>query len=297
MDEPKVAIVLVCYNGFNDTIECLQSLRQIKYNNFEVIIVDNGSRKECVDRLKESLQRGEILIQAVNNGFSAGNNIGITEAIKRDCKYILLLNNDTVAEEDFLNQLVNTAITEQNQAAVAPKIRYFFDKSQIWYAGGDFNYLTGRTTHIGIGQTDCGKYNTSRNVEFVSGCCILLPVEMINAVGFMDEDYFLYCEDLDYCRKIRNAGYRLVYEPGAIIYHKVSASTGKQSNLVTYYMVRNKLYIIRKYIKFPRRVIATVYNALETTKRIMTREYNSYPVICALIDYKRGIVGKTNRSL
>lgn len=297
MDEPKVAIVLVCYNGFNDTEECLRSLRLINYTNYEVIVVDNGSKTECVDKTEEILQQRETLIRATNNGFSAGNNLGIIEAEKRNCKYVLLLNNDTVVEPDFLKHLVSKATAEDNHAAIAPKIRYFFDKTKIWYAGGSFNTLTGRTTHIGMNQTDSGQFDLSRDVEFISGCCILLPIEVINTVGLMDEDYFLYCEDLDYCRKIRNAGYQLIYEPNATIYHKVSASTGKQSNLVTYYMVRNKMYVIRRHIKFPKRIIANVYNALEVAKRIMTKEYSLPAVLCALRDYRNGIVGRNNGSL
>lgn len=278
--EPKVSIILVNYNGYKDTIECLLSLRKIAYTNYEVIVVDNASTNESVREINNILCDGEVLIVAQNNdGFSAGNNIGIRYALEHQAVYCLLLNNDTEVQENFLTELLKTAEQYHGKAVVTSKILYFYDKNKIWYAGGTFSSVTSRTTHIGINEIDTGQYNHTMEVSFISGCCMLLPIEIINCVGLMDEDYFLYCEDLAYCCEIKKAGYKLVYEPCSLIFHKVNASTRGLSDIVVYYSVRNKLYIISNYIPWTRKMIAYTYQFIENSKRILTGEYR-LGIIC-----------------
>lgn len=293
IQKPSVAIVLVNYNGYDDTVECINSLKKILYKNFSIIIVDNGSNDDSANRfLMLENSNIKVICEKDNLGFSGGNNVGIEWAIKNKFDYILLLNNDTLVDSDFLGEMLKAAKKYHNKALITGKILYAFDKKRIWYAGGSFNQITSRTTHTGMGQIDEGQYDKEHLVSFASGCCMLIPKEIMNSVGYLSEDYFLYCEDLDYCCRLLKRGYKILYCPSARVYHKVNASSSKQSGAIIYYIVRNKMYIIKRYISFKYKLIANLYNFLETLKRLLTKEYEKEFVIKAFSDYKKGYIGK-----
>ena len=289
--QPKIGIIIVNFNGYKDTIDCLNSLRKITYSNYVIIVVDNASNNESVAELKKTIHTEVLLCSESNTGFSGGNNIGIKYALEHDCDYCLLLNNDTEVDQDFLSFLVEVAEQSKGKTVVTPKIRYYSDKTKIWYAGGMLNNITSRTNHIGINETDEGQYDESKPVTFVSGCCMLIPREIVDSVGLMEESFFLYCEDLEYCLRITGKGFELRYEPHSIIYHKVNASTGKASNLVTYYTVRNKMYIIRSFFKGWRKIPAIIYALSECMKRVLFGEYKLSIVIKGFKDYARKVIG------
>ena len=290
---PKVSIILVNYNGYRDTIECLQSLREITYTNHEVIVIDNASTNESVKEIRDFICEGEFLIPSeVNGGFSAGNNIGIKYALDHEADYCLLLNNDTLVEPDFLSALMSVSEDKGRKAVITSKILYNSDRDRIWYAGGDINGITSRTIHYGMGMKDDGNYNQQKKVSFITGCCMLIPREIIERVGLLKEEFFLYCEDLSYSIEIKRAGYSMIYEPKSIIYHKVNASTKKITDAIIYYSVRNKLYIIRWYYTGLRRIIALLYQMMEIVKRLLCREYKWCIVTQACGDFVCGKTGK-----
>ncbi len=285
---PKVYIIIVNYNGVNDTIECIDSLRKITYSNYQVVIVDNASTDDSYNMLRKYVINEVILIAEYNGGFSAGNNIGIRYSIEQNADYCLLLNNDTTVEPNFLSILVDSA-EKKRGSVLTSKILMYDDKTRIWYAGGVYNSIFGRTIHRGIGDLDEGQYNHGEKVSFVSGCCMLLPISIINSIGLMDEKYFLYCEDLAYCLDILNAGYDLFYEPSSVIYHKVGSSSGKTTNTTVYYTVRNKCYVINKYSSH--KYISMLYHYVECTKRIIFGEYSLRTVFNAFKDYRSNLYG------
>lgn len=290
---PSVAIILVNYNGYKDTAECVESLSRIDYTNRKIIIVDNGSTDKSLDKLR-LLENEEIVIINANDnlGFSGGNNVGIQYAIDNGFRYVLLLNNDTVVKQEFLSELVRTSQENNDSVVVTSKILYEFDRKTIWYAGGAFSEKTSRTSSRGIGEIDTGKYDNSEEVTFASGCCMLLPIKVISQIGYMSEDYFLYSEDADLCCKIRAHGYRLIYQPNSVIYHKVSASTQKLNELMTCYIVRNKLILIKKHIKQKYKLLAYSYITLESLKRAMCGEYTFLSVVNAYKYFCHGQYGK-----
>lgn len=289
----KVSIILVNYNGYFDTVECIKSLKNIAYDNYEIIIVDNGSTDDYLKLKKTYMQDNVIVINSGSNlGFSGGNNIGIKYAIENKTDYILLLNNDTEVEPDFLNYMVNDCMDSNDNVVVTNKIMYMREKNKIWYGGGKFNSITSRTIAYGINQEDCKEYNMPMKVSFASGCCLLIPVGIIESIGLMSEDFFLYCEDTEYCLRIQRAGYEILYEPNSKIYHKVNASTSKITGIQTYYLVRNKMYIVKKYIKSQYKFIAYFYTLSETLKRVLAKEYEYEWAICGLKDFCKNITGK-----
>lgn len=286
----KVGIVLVNYNGYQDTIDCLKSLGKITYGNYCVIVVDNGSTNQSFEQLKSYESDSVVVLRERENlGFSGGNNVGIRYALQIQCEYLLLLNNDTIVEPDFLEPLVNCSKRE-NKCITTSKIMYADQPTNIWYAGGTINPVTSRVTHRGINEKDSIKYNDEESVSFVSGCCMLIPKEVFRDIGELSEEYFLYCEDVDYCCRIIEKGYAMRYCPSSKIYHKVNASSGRNSDLVIYYTIRNKLYLIKKHMKY--KVIANIYNILEVLKRLITKEYSLKAIAGGVAAFVAGETGK-----
>lgn len=288
-----VYIILVNYNGFADTIECLNSLREIDYKDYKVIVVDNASSDNSLKKLSDIADKDLIILNSSDNiGFAGGNNIGIQYALEDGAEYVLLLNNDTIVTADFLSRLMNCAKEQGQNAIISPKIMYAYDRQRIWFAGGTFDPISGRTAHIGINEPDHGEYDVTKEVSFISGCCMLIPAHAIRKTGLMDESYFLYCEDLDYCCRFLKSGFKIVYCPVSVIYHKVSASTGKQSGTAVYYTVRNKFFIIKEYISKKYQLTARTYTWLEIIKRVLCGEYAISSVCEGFRDYKKNKAGK-----
>ncbi len=246
--QPRISIVILNWNGVNDTLECIDSLNKITYKNYEIIVVDNNSEFTDTELLKSKLINEKVILifNDKNLGFSGGNNVGIKEALTNNSDFILLLNNDTIVESDFLARLVDYASADQKVGIAVPKINYYSEPSRIWYAGGFISKIRGSGYTIGEGATD-DKYTKNKFVSFATGCCMLIKKDVINKVGLLDENYFLYLEDTDYSFRAIKSGFNIYYVSKSIIYHKVNAATAKDNSLLPiYYTLRNRLYFARK---------------------------------------------------
>jgi GT2 family glycosyltransferase len=232
-----LAIILVNWNGRNDTLECLASLRTLALQELKVIVVDNGSTDGSVDAIRSAHPWVEIVALGENRRFAGGNNAGISHALAAGADYVLLLNNDTFVAPDFAAQLLRRMTTEPHCGLVTPKIYYASSPDRLWFAGGEISFWTGTMRHIGIRQSDHGQYDVSRDIDYATGCCVLTSREVINNVGMLDESYFIYTEDADWSMRIRKAGYRVVYEPAARVWHKVSVSSGGH---LSFFKLRHK---------------------------------------------------------
>ena len=258
MTNPKVCIIILNWNGLENTIECLESLRKITYPNCEVIVVDNGSKGNDAHVLEEKFGDFVRLIRNDKNyGYTGGNNIGIRYVLdKSSPEYLLILNNDTIVAPDFLAQMIKVAKSESSIGIVGPKVNYYHFPNRIQSAGGKVNMRTGQASLIGVKEIDAGQYNRQQEVDYVFGCCLLIKKEVIQKVGLFDESYFCYWDETDYCFRAREAGYKVVRIPEAKIWHKASIKlkvwdktpTGnKASGLSYYYMARNNFKFMRKY--------------------------------------------------
>lgn len=285
VNEPLVYIILLNYNGYEDTIECVTSLESIDYINYRIIIVDNNSTDESERILREKLPQ-YIIIQAGSNlGFAGGNNVGIKYALENNADYILLLNNDTVVKENFLNILVEKSISDREIGIAIGKIYYFSDKSKLWFAGGEINKFKGNSYHFGYNEIDTGKYNIDRYISYATGCCMLISAKVIDEVGYLDEKYFLYYEDSDFSSNVINYGYQILYCPESIIYHKVSSSTGHMSNLSQYYLIRNRHIFIKRHIDGYKKIFAYTYFYAYVILGAFTKELNAKIIIKAINDF------------
>lgn len=233
MNHPKVIIIILNWNGLEDTIECLESLKKITYPNYEVIVVDNGSEGNDAQVLKERFGDYIQLIQNDKNyGFAEGNNIGIRYALANSFpEYFLLLNNDTVVAHDFLTELVKTAESDGEIGIVGPKI-YYYDfggrKDVIWSAGGKIGLLRPHVSYlIGYNDDDLPKYQAITSVDWIIGAAMLFKSCMIEKLSLLNSEYFFGFEDIEYSIKARKHGFKVVYVPTARIWHKVGASRKK----------------------------------------------------------------------
>ncbi len=225
-NDPLVAIVLLNWNGKSVTLECLASLRTIRYERRRIILVDNGSTDGSVGVIRKDYPEVELLEMGTNLGFARGANVGMRHALDHGADMLLLLNNDTVVDPDFLRHMVDAMNADPSIGLVAPKIYYFEEPDRIWFAGGDLSLWAGTLRHIGIREYDHGQFDTPREIPHACGCCLLARRSLAEQVGLLDESYYLYTEDADWVMRARRGGYRVSYEPRAKIWHKVSVDSG-----------------------------------------------------------------------
>lgn len=293
----NICIILVNYNGYDDTVECIKSIENSDYDNYKIILVDNGSKdKNKILNDNYINNAADVIISEENLGFSGGNNLGIKYAQEKyDPEYYLLLNNDTVITKDTISNLKKGFDFDSKAGIITGKIYYFSEPKTIWAAGGKFNFNTGIADQPELGKIDDGvQYENTCVVSFATGCTMLISKQVINTVGYLEESYFLYAEDTDYCCRVLNAGFKIIYVGKALIYHKVSASTGKQSNMQQYYMFRNNCYIIKKYCNKP--LYGYARRIYRTIKEMKYEHYSLRVLYKAWRDFHKGIIGKVEIS-
>lgn len=283
MDNPKVAIIILNWNGWKDTIECLESVYQINYSDYDIVLVDNNSTDESIKKIKSyadgkleveskffnynpnnkpieisifdekpipKTNKQTILIEnKINYGFAEGNNIGINFALnylKSD--YILLLNNDTVVDKDFLKYLIDEGEKDEKIGLLGPKMYNYDYPNKIWCAGSKINWKFARGVHIGINEEDNGQYDKKIYVDYINGSAILIKKEVIKNIGLLDKQFFLYFEESDLAIRASKRGYKSLYVPYAKIWHKISKSGGGiKSEIGLYYITRNRWLFMKKW--------------------------------------------------
>lgn len=292
---PKVAVIILNWNGWADTLECLESLNQTNYENFEIILIDNASkeRKEILPAQFSSLKIRQIFNDK-NLGFAGGNNQGIKMALEDGVDYILLLNNDTTVEPNFLKELVEAGEEDKKTGILGPKMFFYSARDLIWSAGGKIlkNYTRGEL--IGYQEKDEGRFDEKKEVDYISGTCLLIKKQVIEKIGEISEDYFLYYEDTDWNMRARRAGFKCVFVPNSKIYHKASKSTGEFSYPYIYYHSRNGLIFAWRFgLK-----IAVIFSSVWIFKKQVFKLMIGYkkqwarPVLRGVWDFWRGERGK-----
>lgn len=291
---PNVGIVISNYNGWQDTVRCLESLQKQTCRDFEIILLDDASTNDSVQRLQQHLTDNTVFLpQQENTGFAAVNNVGMRRALADGCQWVLLLNNDTVAAPDF----VETLLRETPAGAVScPKMLFLDPPDEIWFAGGELDRATGKVKHLGGHEKDGPAYAEKKQVSFITFCCVLLPRQVIERVGFLDETLFMYCEDVDYCIRLADAGVPMWFLPDARIWHKAGGSAGGM--LSVYYITRNTLYLTCKG-KSPAYIRARTLPVLLTgaaryalTKLLGRKKGRSYGAFRGALDFWRGRMGR-----
>ncbi|MBT0653155.1 glycosyltransferase family 2 protein [Geobacter luticola] len=245
---PRVVIIILNWNGKDDTSECLESLNALTYSNYEIIVVDNGSTDGSQRYIKEKYPQVLLMETGQNLGFTGGNNRGITAALQKNADYVLLLNNDTVVDGQFLDELVFAGESRKDVGILNPKIYYYDEPRLLWYAGGNISLLQGLSRHFGFQEIDHGQYDTTREVNFITGCAFLIKREVIEKIGPLDDNFFCYSEDADWSLRAIKAGYKGLYVPSSRIWHKIGISANVKGTEFSMHMgTRNALYLEYKH--------------------------------------------------
>lgn len=294
-NNPRVSIIVLNWNRWRDTVECLESLYNTDYPNYDAIVLDNGSKDDSIQKIKEYLS-GSITVNSKffqyssknkpvslleiskdeadsaivedkaiaslppdgrlimircdqNYGFADGNNIGIGYAMRvLNPDYILLLNNDTVVDKSFLNEMVEVAGGDPSIGFAGPKVFYYDFQGRddvISVAGIDLIMKKGYYHRIGAGEVDIGQHDETRVVDFIEGSCLLARCQTLREAGLFNPLYFAYWEETDLCVRGAKAGYKSVFVPKSRIWHKIGSSAPNTTRL--YYMTRNRLWFMRQH--------------------------------------------------
>ncbi len=277
----KISVIVLNYKGTQDTIDCVNSVTASSLEegiDLEIIVVENGSNDGSKEKLRD-LKAIKLIESTVNLGYSGGNNLGINYALKTNADFILILNNDIFIDKHAISYLIKVT---READIISPKI-YFakgfeFHKSRykkdelgkvIWYAGGqiDWNNIIG--SHVGVDEVDNGQYNSKKGIDFATGACMLVSAKVFEKIGLFDEKYFLYLEDMDFCVRAKRAGFKIIYEPKAILWHKNAASAGGSgSKLQDYYITRNRLLFAFKFAKLKTKLAVLKQNFLNSSNYI-----------------------------
>ena len=249
MDSPTVWLVIVLYNSYADTADCLQSLRAATYPALRTVLVDNGSGDGSGVRLREEFPEVTHIRSENNLGFAGGCNLGIRAALAAGADYVCLLNNDTLVGPGFLEPLVERTEATPGAGIFGGKIFYAEPAGRLWFAGGRIDRRRGLTTHIGQDLPDSPAFDRPREVDYITGCLLLAPAWLYKRLGLLDDRFFMYAEEVDFCLRARRAGYGCYYEPASVIRHRVSRSMGGAYRpLYSYYQVRNLLEAYRQHL-------------------------------------------------
>ena len=226
-------------------MECLDSLAGLTYPGWFAVLVDNASDDGTPEAVRRSYPDVTVIECAENTGFAGGNNIGIREALTRGAEFILLLNNDTTVDPNLLGYLVSAMTTRPTVGIAGALMLYAEPRDTVWSAGGRLDWR-GQSVQIGQGEPESA-FTEIAPVDFVVGCGLMARSALFSTVGLLDEAFFLYYEETDWCARVRDAGWEIVTQPRARLWHKVSRATGAQSPLTLYYMRRNQLLYLRKH--------------------------------------------------
>jgi GT2 family glycosyltransferase len=282
---PMVAIIVLNWNSWQDTIECLESIQKVDYMNLEAIVVDNASKDESVERISSWCNQNKIWCQqqsynpddlkiestikqeinddsniksaikqliliklSKNTGFCLGNNIGMKQAAANKAAFLLILNNDTIVTPTFLKPMVEIAQQDKNVGLVGGIICYSDNPDVIWFAGGSLDkYLECFLDHYGDLYSRV-RFNSIINTGLVTGCMMLIPRVIYDRFGGFYEEFFIWSEDWEYSLRVKNAGYKLVLATKARIFHKCGRSLGIMKPLSYYYGTRNRMILKRMYL-------------------------------------------------
>jgi GT2 family glycosyltransferase len=249
---PRVTILVLNWNAWEVTCDCLRSLARLEYDNYEVVVIDNGSTDGSVQKLRQQFADLTILENGANLGFAAGNNVGVRYALDHCAQYVLLLNNDTLVSPSCLSALVRIAQSDNRIGILNPKIYYSDPPDRIWYAGGSFSPWFGFARHEGMKKRTCDFRDSTREVTFITGCAFLIKGEVIRRIGLLDESFFMVCEDADWSLRARRAGFKAMYVAEGEISHRESYTirSRKGKAFRDYYNIRNTLLLARKHARF-----------------------------------------------
>ncbi len=249
-ERPLVWVIVLNWNGAEVIEDCLESLLSMDYPRFHVLVVDNASSDGSAEIVARDFPDARLLRLEENRMYAGGNNAGIEPALAAGASAVMLVNNDTRADERLLSSLMDALSSRPGAGAAGPKIFYHDQPDRIWSYGGRVQMPLGLVRHIGIRKADGSRYDSLREVDYLTGCCLLIRSEALRSVGFLDTSYTIYGEDVDWCLRARSKGWKSIVVPGAHLWHKVSHSSGGGlTPFKAYYKMRSNVLLFRRFAR------------------------------------------------
>lgn len=238
--------VVLNWNLQDDTMECVDSLLASSYSRLHIVVVDNGSDDGSGPALAARYGRQiDLILNRENLGFAAGMNIGIRHALGCGADSVLLLNNDTVIGTEAIEHLLQVSESDAAIGVLGPAVYFYDEPDRFWRLGAVHNQWSPLPIEIGRGEMDQGQFAAPFEVDYVTGCAMWIRAELLRQVGLLDEGYYMYYEDADFCRRAHNAGYRIVVTPQAHVWHKVSRSAERKAANSHYHRTRYRIRFYR----------------------------------------------------
>ena len=255
MGESSVNIIVLNWNQKDLSLKCIDSLEKTTYKDKHIVFVDNGSNDGSSKSVQRLYPNVEIIELENNLGYAAGNNIGFNMMSKQS-KYTIFLNNDTFVDPCFIEPLIDELENNSLSIQAVPKIFYAKEKDTVWYAGGDINLLLSQIRHKGIRSSNTNKYNERLPVDYATGCCFCIRSNDFTRFGMFDENYKMYCEDVDLSLNISNEGGQIAYVPNSKIWHHVSMSLGGRNSFSKWR--KKQLSILRLILKHGKLILLPI---------------------------------------
>jgi hypothetical protein len=243
---PYVTIIVLNWNGCDDTLRCLSSLTQLDYSSYSIMVVDNCSTDNSVAAIRAAYPQIEVVTTDDNLGYVGGNNLGMEIALKRGTDLIFLLNNDTLIDPSCVSDLVQTLQSYPNIGVIGPMVYTWDNQLIVSSAGGQIDWRNADAINVGIGQLDRGQF-PARAVDFINGCGLMITREAIERVGMLDPKFFMYWEETDWCQRIKRAGFGVRFEPRARMKHKAPINVEELGPTTLYYMTRNRFLFFARH--------------------------------------------------
>lgn len=226
-----ITILILNWNGADLLKKCLESVMEINYSNYSVVVIDNHSSDNSIELIKNNFSKVKIICLDKNYGFAGGYNKCFDQLDKNKTENVLLLNNDTTVDSNILISLNNAINKYGSNHIYGGKIFYHNHPNKIWYAGGKIKLSLFKIYHIGIRKMDSNRYSIPLETDYITGCCLFTSLKVIHKLGGFDEQFNMYAEDVDLCLRARNEGIFCYFWPDAKLWHHVSASLGGEFSL------------------------------------------------------------------
>jgi GT2 family glycosyltransferase len=246
---PSVAAIVLNYNGKEITLEAIESLSQMTYENFSILHIDNGSSDGSSEAVAEKFPDVINLRVEENRGAARGLNFGMKAGYDRGFDYLMIMNNDIGVEPEMLTEMMKVATSDPSIGAVQPKMYYYWDRQRLWSAGGVLRFWIAPTRERGMGEIEKGQYDRTEEVDYVNGVALLTPRAVFEKVGYFDPTFNLAGEDADWCMRMKRLGFKAIYAHRGVLYHMVSHTAGSYVPRRTFWTGRSLSLFVRRYAR------------------------------------------------
>lgn len=293
--DPLVYIVILNFNSIDETLICLKSLEKITYPNFKIVVVDNASCDDSIEKL-ETIDDIKLIKNTQNFGYANGNNIGVKYALDCSADFVCVLNNDVEVEESFLEPLIAYLTAHSDVGITGPCICDFKNRNIIQALGADINFYRGLALGRYKGKNIEDINDEIINVDYIGGACFVCRTEIFDKIGLIPENYFLFYEETEFCVNVKKIGYKIICIKESRVYHKGSATISKFGGLSYYFLNRNRIVFMRRNASLFQKIIFPIYLIAETFGRILIRHepiklfkyyYEGYKANTNKIDFEK----------